>query len=135
MKLNRKECDMNALFRHTLRMGFAVLLLTLTLAAWSAVPAVADDEVEAAPPTVSVTLDKKTPEVVITNAGDRYTVSKQETIIVGLDGRQVDYIDLSVPCDAQVVYHPDDGGNQADLITVVRVSSNATKNFFHERPE
>lgn len=135
MKSKRKEYQRNRFPRPMVWMGFTLLLLLLALAPWSAATAGADDEKDAAPLTVSVTLDKKTPEVVITTVGDRYAVSKQATTIVGLDGRQVDYFDLAVPCDARLVYHQDQGVNQADLITIVRISSSATRDFAYERPE
>ncbi len=125
---------MKAYSRHTFWLG---LVFALALALLAGAPAMAQnaDDGDVPPPTVNVTLEKKTPEVVITTIGDRYAVSKQDTVIVGPDGKDVKLIDLAVPCDVQLTYHADKGVNVADLITVKNVSASATKDFTHERPE
>jgi hypothetical protein len=62
-------------------------------------------------------------------------VDEKATVIVGLDGRQVDYFDLMVPCNAVVTYHSENGSNVADLIQITGISATAKKDFFAERPE
>lgn len=135
MNRTTKGYTMNALCRHRYWLGL-VIAVALTLAPCTAALAAPDnDAADVAPPTVEVTLEKKTRQVVITNVGDRYAVSKQETTIVGPDGKQVEYPDLLVPCDVTVTYHMENGARKADLITITRISSSAKRDFFSERPE
>jgi hypothetical protein len=46
--------------------------------------------------------EKKTSQVVITTIGDRYAADDKATVIVGLGGQQVFYLDFIVPCDARL---------------------------------
>jgi hypothetical protein len=125
---------MNALSKHKLWLGL-ILAAALVMVPCGAVFAAQDDDKEAPPPTAKVTLDKKTTEVVITTIGDRYAVYERGTVIVGLEGQQVDYIDLPVPCDAVVTYRTEEGSQTALMIQITKISANAKKDFFQERPE
>ena len=126
---------MKALKRHKQWLGL-LLAAALIMTPWGAAfGAEGDDELETPPPSAEVTIDKKTTQVVITTVGDRYGVDEKATVIVGLDGRQVDYLDLLVPCDAVVTYHSENGANMADLIQITGISATAKKDFFIERPE
>lgn len=126
---------MKALVRHKQWLGL-VLAAALMMIPWSAAfGAGDDDEIETPPPSAKVTIEKKTSKVVITTIGDRYAVDEKGTMIVGLDGQQVDYLDMLVPCDAAVTYHSENGFNMADLIQITSISVSAKKDFFIERPE
>lgn len=126
---------MNAFSGHKRWLGF-ILAAALVFAYWGTALAVEqDDENEVPPPTAEVTLDRKTTEVVISTGGDRFKVDKKATVIVSLDGRQVDFQDLLVPCDVVVTYHNEEDSQMADLIRVTRISAGASKDFFQERPE
>ncbi len=119
---------MNGMIKHLPRLGLAVML-TLMLWAPGAVPAAGPtpDEVEAVHvelPKKSVTIDSKSPESVTTSTGDRFAVSKQ-TIIVGLDGRQVSIRKFLVPCDAVVTY-TSSGEFEYPLAQMIRVQSVAS---------
>ena len=125
---------MNALSKHKRWLGL-ILAAALVMVPCGAVFAAQDDDNEVPPPTAKVTLDKKTTEVVITTTGDRYAVAEKGTVIVGLDGQQVVYIDLPVPCDAVVTYRTQEGSQTALMIQITKISANAKKDFFQERPE
>jgi hypothetical protein len=97
------------------------------------------DEVEAVRvelPKKSVTIASKSAESVTTNTGDRFAVSKQ-TIIVGLDGRQVSIRKFLVPCDAVVTYSSsrDFSYPLAQMIRVKSVASNADWRYKALAPE
>ena len=125
---------MNALVKHKLWLAMVMVTLLVVIPGGALFAADAEDgEVE--PPSVNVTLDKKTPEVVITTGGQRYKILEQGTVIVGLDGQQVELADLSVPCDARIVYVIENGAREALLITMTSVSANASMQFIYERPE
>lgn len=126
---------MNALSGHKRWLGF-ILAAVLVFVYWGTARAVEqDDENEVPPPTAEVTIDRKTTEVVISTGGDRFKVDEKATVIVGLEGQQVDFQDLPVPCDVVVTYHHAKGSQMADLIRVTRISAGASKDFFQERPE
>jgi hypothetical protein len=126
---------MKALVRHKQWLGL-LLAAALIMIPWGAAfGAGEDDELETPPPSAEVTIDKKTSQVVITTIGERYGVDEKETVMVGPDGRELNYLDLPVPCDAVVTYHTENGSNRADLIQITRISSTAKKDFFIERPE
>lgn len=126
---------MKALVRHNQWLGL-VLAAALIMIFWGAAfGAENNDDLETPPPSAKVTIDKKTTQVVITTIGDRYGVDEKATVIVGLNGRQVDYLDLLVPCDAVVTYHSDNGSNMVDLIQITGISATAKKDFFIERLE
>lgn len=121
---------MNGMIKHMLKLGL-VVMLTLMLWAPGAVLAADPSQDEAGAvhvefPKVSVTIASKSPESVTTNTGDRFAVSKQ-TIIVGLDGRQVTIRKFMVPCDAVVTYSSSRESSYplAQMIRVKSVSSDA----------
>ena len=84
--------------------------------------------------TTKVDIDKKTPEVVISNVHDRFGVD-DGTLIIGLDGKQVSYREMLVPCTVTIDYAIEEGGNRAEMIKILRISPNATRHFFYERPQ
>jgi hypothetical protein len=97
------------------------------------------DEIEAVRvelPKKSVTIESKSAESVTTNTGDRFAVSKQ-TIIVGLDGRQVSIRKFLVPCDAVVTYSSsrDLSYPLAQMIRVKSVASDADWRYKAIAPE
>ena len=98
---------MNKIIMHMLRLGPVVMLVLMVWAPGAVLAAgPSQDEVEAVRvelPETHVTIASKSPESVTTSTGDRFAVSKQ-TIIVGLDGRQVSIRKFLVPCDAVVTY-------------------------------
>ncbi len=121
---------MKKIIMHMLRLGPVVMLVAM-LWAPGAVPAAgpSQDEVEAVRvqlPETHVTIASKSPESVTTNTGDRFAVSKQ-TIIVGLDGRQVSIRKFLVPCDAVVTYSSstDVSYPLAQMIRIQSVASDA----------
>jgi hypothetical protein len=126
---------MKALVRHKQWLGLLLAAVLIMIPWGAAFGAEEDGELEIQPPSAEVTINKKTSRGVITSIGDRYGVDEKATVIVGLDGRQVDYFDLLVPCDAVVTYHSENGSNMADLIRITGISATAKKDFFIERPE
>lgn len=119
---------MNGMIKHMLRLG-PVVMLTLMLWAPGAVFAAGPSQDEAAGvelPKVNVTIASKSAESVTTSSGDRFAVSKQ-TIIVGLDGRQVSIRKFLVPCDAAVTYSsPSSSDFSYPLAQMIRVKSVAS---------
>jgi hypothetical protein len=128
---------MKALVRKRQWLGLLLAVVALLMTSWGAAASDAgeDDALETPPPSAEVTIAKKTSQVVITTIGDRYGVDEKETVIVGPDGRVVDYPDLPVPCDAIVTYHSERGSDMADLIQITTLSAMANKEFSIERPE
>ncbi|MGD9010537.1 MAG: hypothetical protein PVG41_21610 [Desulfobacteraceae bacterium] len=85
-------------------------------------------------PRETVTIEKKMLEAVITNVGDRFQLSK-ETIITGLDGKQVSIRQMLVPCDAEIIYETKQGARIAQRIKMLRVGSNGRWQWSSDRPE
>lgn len=82
----------------------------------------------------TVVIQKKTPEVIISSILERFLVS-ESTIIVGMDGKQVLYRNMLVPCEAEVTYVATGGEISAHRIKIKRIGAQAKKHFFFERPE
>jgi hypothetical protein len=86
------------------------------------------------PPSAKVTIEKKTLAVVITNIGDRYSVS-EETIIADAKGRQISIRDLLVPCEAEVNFITEGGVRKAEFIKILQIGRNASWRWFSESPD
>ena len=82
----------------------------------------------------TVTIQKKTPDVIISSTFQRYQVS-DATLVVGLDGEQVLYRNMLVPCEAEVTYVTNAGKRTVHRIQIKQIGDQATKHFFYERPE
>lgn len=126
---------MKALSKHSLWLGLILAVVFAMVLCGGTFALADDDDKETPPPTIKVTLDKKTTEVVITTVGDRYAVDEKGTVIVGLEGQQVDFLDLPVPCDAVVTYRIENGSRMAHLIQITSISGNAKTDFIYERTE
>jgi hypothetical protein len=113
-------------------------LLAMAIAA----PALADNNI---PPATShdqergaqfskaaVTIRDKAQEHIITNAG-RYTVG-QQTLIIGMDGNEVTYQNLLVPCEVELTYVSRSGARIARRIDVIRVAPDAAPDLIAEVP-
>jgi mRNA-degrading endonuclease YafQ of YafQ-DinJ toxin-antitoxin module len=85
-------------------------------------------------PRKTVTIEEKMLEAVITNIGDRFQLSK-ETIITGLDGKQVSIRQMLVPCDAEIIYETKQGARIAQRIKMLRVESNSRWQWSSDLPE
>jgi hypothetical protein len=85
-------------------------------------------------PKVKVIIEKKTLEAVITNIGDRYLLS-DESIITGLDGKQVRIRKMLVPCEAEITYKTENGARVAQRIKMISISSNASWHWTSDKGE
>ena len=90
--------------------------------------------VEVSLPQASVTIEKKMLEAVVTTTGESYALSS-ETIIMGMDGKQVSIREMLVPCDAEITFFTEGGKRQAKRIHVKRVSSKNTWQWTTRQPE
>lgn len=81
----------------------------------------------------AVTIQSKSQEHVSTSTGRRYTVSR-ETLIVGMDGAEMTYQSMLVPCEAEVTYVSRNGVRMARRIDVKRVAPNAAPDLTSEVP-
>ena len=77
-------------------------------------------------PMRKVTIEKKSLIEVITTVGDSYAVSHYETMIIGVDGKQVSIRRMPVPCDAEVYFERKNGVRKARRIQITQVWPNAT---------
>lgn len=119
---------MNGMIKHMLRLGPVVMLILMLWAPGAAFAAGPSQDEAAAGvelPKVNVTIASKSAESVTTSSGDRFAVSKQ-TIIVGLDGRQVSIRKFLVPCDAVVTYSSSSRDFSYPLAQMIRVQSVAS---------
>jgi hypothetical protein len=85
-------------------------------------------------PVAKVTIQKKVIEAVITNAGDRYIVSK-ETIVTNPEGQQVSIRKMLVPCDVEITYKTEKGKRVAQRIATIRIGRNSTWKWEADKPE
>jgi hypothetical protein len=85
-------------------------------------------------PSKTVTIEKKMLGAVITNVGDRFQLSK-ETIITGLDGKQVSIRQMLVPCDAEIIYETKQGARIAQRIKMLSVHSDSRWQWSADHPE
>jgi len=83
------------------------------------------DEGGRSEPIHRVSIKSKIRGAVITNGGQEYIVDS-ETIVVGMDGKQVKFRKMLVPCDAEVIYRDADGIRKACRITITRIHNNAS---------
>ncbi len=127
---------MKTMYKNLLAVSLVFVLLAVNAATISAgrQSASASGENAVQLPVNTVTIEKKTLEAVITNIGDRYKVV-DETIIVGLDGQQVNIRKMLVPCDAEVTYTTEQGARIAQRIKMIRIGNNPSWHWIAERPE
>lgn len=85
-------------------------------------------------PMAKVYIEKKFREAVVTVSGERYDLSS-ETIIVGLDGKQVSTRDMLFPCDAEITYERRSGARMAQRITILRIARDASWKWTDGRSE
>ncbi len=76
-------------------------------------------------PIHRVSIQSKIRGAVITTGGEEYFVDRG-TIVVGMDGKQVNFRKMLVPCDAEVTYRDADGIRKACRITITRIHNNAS---------
>jgi hypothetical protein len=81
----------------------------------------------------AVTIHSKSQEHVSTNTGRRYTVSR-ETLIVGMDGNEMTYQSMLVPCEVEMTYVSRNGVLMARRIDVKRVAPDAAPDLASEMP-
>lgn len=121
---------------HIWKKGTIVLAVVLSLSAtivWAAPPVGVEEDGQYEPVT-RVNIKKKMIDAVITNTGEAYAVDEQ-TIIVGMDGAQVNIRKLLVPCEAEITYDTRRGKRIARRITVTDVGVNATWQWISRQPE
>ncbi|MCP4745161.1 MAG: hypothetical protein GY874_03320 [Desulfobacteraceae bacterium] len=85
-------------------------------------------------PVKEVTIDIKSLEDVTTTTGESYVVS-DETIIAGLDSKQVSIRKMLVPCDARITYKVKNNVAIAQLIKITRIHSDANWHWIVKYPE
>jgi len=83
------------------------------------------DEGGRSEPIHRVSIKSKLRGALITTGGEEYVVDSG-TIVVGMDGKQVNFRKMLVPCDAEVIYRNSDGVRKACRITITRVHNNAS---------
>ncbi len=85
-------------------------------------------------PMKRVGVEKKMIDAVITNIGDTFSINR-ETIIVGVDGKQVNIRNMLVPCEAEITYENQKGKRMASRIQITRVHANARWQWVSRLPE
>jgi hypothetical protein len=85
-------------------------------------------------PVDQVTIEKKTLGEVITNIGREYRLS-DETIIVGMNEKQVDIRDMLVPCEAEITFRYRGNIRHAERIRIKQIYPNARWQWFSKNPE
>ncbi|MBT8341019.1 MAG: hypothetical protein KJP07_13470 [Desulfatitalea sp.] len=80
-----------------------------------------------------ITIHKKSRQNIYTY-GRKFAVNK-ETLIIGIDSKEVSLKKMLVPCDAQVSYRMENGVPTAKRIDIIRVASEAGWQWIAEEPE
>ncbi len=113
----------------TVMVGVALLCLTVA-ESWAAekkMPrrVIVAEEGGRSEPIHRVSIKSKIRGAVITTGGQEYAVDS-ETIVVDMDGKQVNFRKMMVPCDAEVTYRDADGIRKACRITITRIHDTAS---------
>jgi hypothetical protein len=85
-------------------------------------------------PELKTVIAKKTLNAVTTNIGERYAIA-DETIIVGLNGKQVSIREMLVPCEVEITYKTKKGVRTAERITMTSVGKDARWQWDADYPE
>jgi hypothetical protein len=125
-------------FQNSYRKKICALLLALAVTALpmsGALAGTAEEGPQAnSVQTAKVSIKEKTIEVVVTNVGERYNISK-ETIITDLNGQQASIREMLVPCDAEIAFQTEKGVRVAQRIKVIRISNDNTWHWKDDQPE
>ena len=116
-------------YRKSIMAFLLVSIVTLSL-----VTVAVGDSVRQELPVIQkkMTLEKKYDEKVVTRFGDYFKVDKA-TLIVGADGKQVQYMYMLAPCEVILTYTASaDGSTQpyASRIEIQKVLAGATNHIF-----
>ncbi|RJQ81660.1 MAG: hypothetical protein C4519_08635 [Desulfobacteraceae bacterium] len=79
-------------------------------------------------PLVKMMIHKKGLNQISDGAKKTFDVSEQ-TIIVGMDGKEMDIREMLVPCEAQVAYFTENGVPHAQRIDIKKIDPNASNKF------
>jgi hypothetical protein len=124
---------------HICKQATIVMVICLSLASamvWAA-PALKNSGAEEGgqyEPMDRVSIEKKMIDAVVTNVGEVYELDEQ-TIITGMDGKQVSIRKMLVPCEAEVTYDTKQGKRIARRIRITRVHDKARWQWGARRPE
>jgi hypothetical protein len=118
--------------------GLIIFLLGFCLPVFGAPPEMRSnngDEEGYAPQLskTTITIEKKSLDKIYTLSGS-FAISP-ETLIVGLDGKEVSIKKMLVPCDAEVSYAIENGVRKAYRIDIRRVVDGANWQWTSEKPE
>jgi hypothetical protein len=121
------------------RQATLVMVVGLCIAAtmaWAAPPKknVAAEETGQYEPTSRVSIKSKMIDAVVTNVGDTYLLDDQ-TVIVGLNGKQVSARKMLVPCEAEISYDTQQGKRIARRITITKQRGDLKWQWGDRRPE
>jgi len=82
---------------------------------------------------VTATIEKKSLENVY-SLGGKFAIDP-ETLIVGMDGKEVGIKKMLVPCDVEVSFTVENGIRMAKRIDIKRVANGASERLISERPQ
>ncbi len=119
----------------TIAMLMVVFCLSAPAAAKGPARAVTNPEGEriVQPPTRKATIVKKTLQSVTTSSGTVYALF-DETIIIGINGKQLTIREMPVPCRAEVMVVRQKRARQALRIKITSVSDKATTHWTSKDP-
>lgn len=76
----------------------------------------------------TVVIEQKSRNHCVDAAYRQYRVSPR-TLVTGPDGKQINYIDMPVPCEAQVRYRTENGERHLLLVRIRQIRPGASKLF------
>ncbi len=111
---------------HHLTMVMAAVIVFTTCTSIT-VPLYAD-HLSQRPVKETIVIEKKSRTQLEDSSYRQYQVS-QRTLIMGVDGKQVRYFDMPVPCEAEVHYRVEKGHRQLLMVKMILIMSGSGSSF------